>query len=88
MIDTAGKGREVTRVEVRLQQHFHVLERLVELGPIEARGLTNDRVYTLSAKVHLARGQSTGYVRQAGFDPIQQEQMVTQYLRDHGRITR
>jgi ATP-dependent DNA helicase RecG len=32
--------------------------------------------------------QPADYVRQAGFDPIQQEQMVLQYARAHGRITR
>jgi len=65
-----------------------VLERLVESGLVEARGVTKGRVYTLSAKVYRAIGQSAGYVRQAGFDPIQQEQMVLQYVRKHGRITR
>ena len=33
-------------------------------------------------------GQGSDYVRQAGFDPIQQEQMVRQYVRTQGRITR
>ena len=33
-------------------------------------------------------GDMAGYVRQAGFDPIQQEQMVLQYAAAHGRITR
>jgi ATP-dependent DNA helicase RecG len=33
-------------------------------------------------------GETAAYVRQAGFDPIQQEQMVLQYVQSHGRITR
>jgi ATP-dependent DNA helicase RecG len=32
--------------------------------------------------------QPADYVRQAGFDPIQQEQLVLQCARAHGRITR
>lgn len=28
------------------------------------------------------------YIRLAGFDPIQQEQMVINYIRKHGRIKR
>jgi len=44
--------------------------------------------YTLSATVNSRLGQKSGYVRQAGFDPIQQEQMVIQFVRMHGRITR
>jgi ATP-dependent DNA helicase RecG len=33
-------------------------------------------------------GQSADYIRQAGFDRIQQEQMVVQYIQKHGQITR
>jgi ATP-dependent DNA helicase RecG len=33
-------------------------------------------------------GQPADYVRQAGFDAIQQEQMVLQYAQSHGKITR
>ena len=33
-------------------------------------------------------GKPADYVRQAGFDSIQQEQMVLQFARNHGRITR
>lgn len=65
-----------------------MLKRLVESGLVEARGIKKGRIYTLSAKVYRAIGQSAGYVRQAGFDPIQQEQMALQYVRNHGRITR
>jgi ATP-dependent DNA helicase RecG len=65
-----------------------VLERLVETGLVEAHGVKRGRTYTLSAKVYRTLGQSAGYVRQAGFDPIQQEQMVLQYVGKHGRITR
>jgi ATP-dependent DNA helicase RecG len=33
-------------------------------------------------------GQPADYVRQAGFDAIQQEKMVLQYAQSHGKITR
>jgi ATP-dependent DNA helicase RecG len=33
-------------------------------------------------------GQPAAYVRQRGFEPLQQEQMVLQYVEKHGRITR
>ncbi len=65
-----------------------VLERLVEAGLVEARGVKKGRTYTLSPLVYRELGQSADYVRQAGFEPIQQEQMVLQYVRTHGRITR
>ena len=65
-----------------------VLERLVEVGLIEGRGATRGRTFTLSAQVYQRLGQGSDYVRQAGFDPIQQEQMVLQYVRTQGRVTR
>jgi ATP-dependent DNA helicase RecG len=65
-----------------------VLERLVESGLIEAHGVKKGRTYTLSAKVYRSLGKSSSYVYQIGFDPIQQEQMILQYARMHGRITR
>jgi ATP-dependent DNA helicase RecG len=65
-----------------------VLERLVEAGLVEGRGATRARTYTLSAQVYQRLGQGADYIRQVGFDPIQQEQMVLQYVRTQGRITR
>lgn len=65
-----------------------VLERLVEAGLVERHGIKKGRTYTLSAEVYRDFGQSSDYIRQAGFDPIQQEQMVLQYVKTHGRITR
>lgn len=65
-----------------------VIERLVEAGIIEAHGATKNRSYTLSPRVYRELGQSADYVRQAGFEPIQQAQMVIQYVKKHGRITR
>ncbi len=65
-----------------------VLERLVEAGLVEAHGVKKGRTYTLSPRVYRELGQSADYVRQAGFDSIQQEQMVLSYVNTHGKITR
>jgi len=65
-----------------------ILERLTETGLVEAHGVKKGRTYTLSANVYRRMGQEAGYIRQAGFDTIQQEQMVIQYVRKHGRIRR
>ena len=64
------------------------LERLVEYGIIEAKGEKRGRVYHLAANVYQILGKKAGYVRIRGFEPIQQEQMVHQYVKAHGRITR
>ncbi|MFN8515014.1 MAG: ATP-binding protein [Thermomicrobiales bacterium] len=66
----------------------NVLERLVEAGLVEAFGVARNRTYTLSSRMYRALGQPGDYVRQAGFAPIQQEQMVLQFTEKHGRISR
>ncbi len=65
-----------------------VLERLVEIGLVEARGERRGRTYHLSAATYRRLGLPSAYVRRRGFEPIQQEQMILQYVRAHGRITR
>jgi ATP-dependent DNA helicase RecG len=65
-----------------------MLERLVEAGLIGPHGIKKGRTYTLSANLYRQLGQSVDYIRQAGFDQIQQDQMVLRFVQDHGRITR
>jgi ATP-dependent DNA helicase RecG len=64
------------------------LEKLLEAGLVEAHGTGRGRTYTLSAKVYRQTGQKVAYVRQAGFDKLQQEQMVLKYIDTHGSIKR
>jgi ATP-dependent DNA helicase RecG len=42
----------------------------------------------LSAATYRRLGLPAAYVRRRGFEPIQQEQMILQYVQAHGRITR
>ena len=65
-----------------------VLHRLVEAGLVEERGQKKGRTWHLSAALYRLLGDKAGYVRQRGFEPLQQEQMVLQYVEKHGRITR
>jgi len=65
-----------------------MLHGLVEAGLIEERGQKKGRTWHLSAAVYRALGDKAAYVRQRGFEPLQQEQMVLQYTEKHGRITR
>ncbi len=64
-----------------------ILEHLVERGLLEARG-ERHRTYHLSAAVYREIGNPAAYPRIRNFEPIQQEQMVLQYVTAHGRITR
>ncbi|MBI3917892.1 MAG: putative DNA binding domain-containing protein [Betaproteobacteria bacterium] len=64
------------------------LQRLAEAGLVEGRGERKGRAYHLSGATYRRLGDKAGYVRQRGFEPYQQEQMILQYVAEHGRITR
>jgi ATP-dependent DNA helicase RecG len=84
-IDTATLARAIQKDESAART---VLERLVEAGLVEAHGIKKGRTYTLSPRLYRELGQPADYVRQAGFDLIQQEQMIRQYVKKHGIIRR
>lgn len=79
LVQSTQKSESATRA---------TLEKLVEAGLVEAQGTGRGRSYILSAKVYKKSGQKAAYVRQKGFDPIQQEQMVLTYIDKHGSIKR
>nr|WP_211341985.1 ATP-binding protein [Chlorobaculum thiosulfatiphilum] len=64
------------------------LEKLVEIGFLEPHGNGRGRTYTLSVRLYQNAGQRAEYIRQVGFAPIQQEQMVLNYIDKHGSIKR
>ncbi len=64
------------------------LEALTEAGLVEAHGNTRGRSYTLSSSVYSVVSDKAAYTRQVGFGPIQHEQMVLSYIRQHGQIKR
>jgi ATP-dependent DNA helicase RecG len=70
------------------QETRAALEKLTEAGLVDAHGTGRGRTYTLSAGVYSQAGQKADYVRQAGFDLIQQEQMVLNYIDRLGSIKR
>jgi len=63
-------------------------KRLVEAGLAEARGERKGRSWHLAAATYRRLGEKTAYVHQRGFEPVQQEQMVLQYVEKHGSIGR
>lgn len=65
------------------------LEVLLEAGLVEAHGNTpRTRSYTLSVRLYDAVGDKAAFTRQAGFTAIQHEQMVLNYVKQHGQIRR
>ncbi len=64
------------------------LEALVEAGLVQAHGATRGRTYTLAPGLYRVNGDKAAYTRQAGFSALQHEQMVLNYVRQHGTIRR
>lgn len=64
------------------------LERLVASGLVEAVGAGRGRSWRLSAATYRSLGKEAAYVRQRGVERARKEEMVLQYVRSYGRISR
>ncbi len=84
-LTTADFADSVQKPEASIRAN---LEKLVEAGMVEPHGGGRGRFYTLSAKIYDKSGEKAAYVRQAGFDTIQQEQMILSFIDKHGSIKR
>lgn len=84
-LTTADLAPSVQKPEASVRA---TLEKLVETGFLEPHGTGRGRTYTLSAALYRKAGKKSEYIRQAGFAPIQQEQMVLNYIEKHGSIKR
>ncbi|AAM71914.1 MAG TPA: AAA family ATPase [Chlorobaculum sp.] len=82
---TDAAARLIQKPEADARATFR---HLVEAGLVEERGQKKGRTWHLSAAAYRALGDRAAYVRQHGFEPLQQEQMVLQYVRKHGSISR
>lgn len=84
-IDSETAGRLIQK---GTREGHVVLERLVEKGLVEGKGERRGRVYHFTAYLYGKLGDAAGYIRTHGFESIQQEQMILQYIDAHGKITR
>ena len=84
-LTTADLAPSVQKPEANVRA---TLEKLVETGFLEPHGTGRGRTYTLSAALYRQAGKKSEYIRQSGFAPIQQEQMVLNYIDKHGSIKR
>lgn len=83
---TTGQGAKLlhtTGADARAR-----LNRLADDGLVDAVGSGRGRRYRLSAGVYRALGEAAAYVRNLGFEPLRQEQMVLQYVDGHGSVAR
>ena len=65
-----------------------VSELLNEAGLVQAYSITRSRTYTLASTVYQAAGNKAEYTRQVGFSTLQNEQLVLNYIEQHGQIKR
>lgn len=80
---------ETMNVEFKGEEREPLIDReLVEAGMVEARGEKKGRAWHLSAATYRRLGKKASYIRQRGFEPLQQEQMILQYVEKHGSIKR
>ena len=64
------------------------LEALIERGFVEPRGTGRGRTYTLSASLYASEGRRTAFTLQSGFEAAQQEALVVNFARQHGKVRR
>lgn len=69
-------------------QTIKLLEPLAESGLIQAHGNGRGRQYTLSPLVYKQLGQGLAYTQQAGFDELQQVELIRNLARQQERIKR
>lgn len=77
-----------TQLQCNAAEAARLMESLAESGLLRAHGNGKNRRFTLSPSVYRELGQKAEYVRQAAFAPIQQAEMIKNYLREHGQIRR
>ena len=84
-IDPNKAGRLIQKGSVEARR---TLERLHELGLVDGRGEKGGRIYHLSSSLYKRFHMESEYVRTKGFESIQQEYMVIEYVKENGEIRR
>ena len=69
-------------------QAARICQRLTERGLLQARSHGRHRDYMLHPQVYRALGQHAEYVRQAGYEPFQQSEMIRAFIISNGNIRR
>jgi len=94
IMDALREGRRLNLDQIAKATHKDAaparasVEALVEAGLINGHGTGRGRSYTLSAHLYDLHGKQAEYIRQAGFDRLQSEQLVKNFVAQQGRITR
>lgn len=77
-----------SKIQKSLSDTRSVVEWLIELGMVEGVGNGSARRYMLSSKVYSISNNTAGYIRQRGWDTLQEKEMIISHFDKYPEITR
>ena len=77
-----------SKIQKSISDTRSVVEWLIELGMVEGVGNGSARRYMLSSKVYSISNNTAGYIRQRGWDTLQEKEMIISHFDKYSEITR
>lgn len=77
-----------SKIQKSVSDTRSVVEWLIELGMVEGVGNGSARRYMLSSKVYSISNNTAGYIRQRGWDTLQEKEMIISHFDRYPEITR
>lgn len=77
-----------SKIQKSVSDTRSVVEWLIELGMVEGVGNGSARRYMLSSKVYSISNNTAGYIRQRGWDTLQEKEMIISHFDKYSEITR
>lgn len=77
-----------SKIQKSVSDTRSVVEWLIELGMVEGVGNGCARRYMLSSKVYSISNNTAGYIRQRGWDTLQEKEMIISHFDKYSEITR
>lgn len=84
----ATMGHLAAKIQKPITDARSVVEWLIELGMVEGVGNGSARRYMLSSKVYSISNNTAGYIRQRGWDTLQEREMIISHFDKYSEITR
>lgn len=77
-----------SKIQKSISDTRSVVEWLIELGMVDGVGNGGARRYMLSSKVYSISNNTAGYIRQRGWDTLQEKEMIISHFDKYSEITR
>lgn len=77
-----------SKIQKPISETRAIVEWLIELGMVEGVGNGSARRYMLSSKVYSISNNKAGYIRQRGWDTLQEREMIISHFDKYSEITR